>query len=154
MLYDPRIERRAKRRTDALKRVEQIDKVIARLENDGWCQGIYHVLLNDATPIDAAVITEALASGRKLEWHEMFRLSEQHCLVGAILASVPVPRSGFYALVARQLPRHYCAQASPTTRLIEYNDTVRSVSSVMRLLHKARARQVKRAGLCTPEVCS
>jgi hypothetical protein len=143
MLHDAKRERRERRRLNAVKRVEQIDMLIAELDGSapcsaGWCRErfVQFVLVNSSPSPD--VIT--------------LELLEKHCIVGAVQKHVPAPRTRFYELLAPDLPWRYYRkikkrEVSASSALIDFNDDQETVQPVLKLLRVARAHQAKLAGL-------
>ena len=137
MLYDPKIRARMareKRRLNAMRRIEQIDKVIAELEGTapgsaGWCRGSLHSLVRLGL----------------LEPGESIDVQMKSCLVGAVQMHVPQPRARFYEMLARHLPSGYGRMAC--SRLMYFNDAQCEANEVLALLRKARAHQAQLAGL-------
>jgi hypothetical protein len=125
---------------NALKRVEQIDMVIAELdgsapESAGWCKDhlLQYVIVGDPNAADLII-------------------HEKHCIVGAVQKHVPAPRTRFCKMMALDLPLKYYFRIkkctfSATDALIAFNDEQDAVGPVLKLLRDARAQQAKIAGL-------
>jgi hypothetical protein len=136
MLLDLKRERREKRRLNALKRIEQIDKIIADLDGSaetsaGWCRGRLYWFKLIPRQIDNKRVLKVAS-----------------CLVGAIEDRVvQEERTSFYRMLARFFLVRRGTPSRPRERLIRFNDNQKRVEPVLELLRNARARQMKLAGM-------
>jgi len=147
MLYDSRRDKREKRRLNAMKRIEQLDKVIAELDGTargsaGWCKGDYATLIRSP----GSFWPEWLLSAGETCGPE---LKSQHCLVGAIRMHVKNPRTRFFGMVGKYLPDGYRTKYEdrPSRGLIAFNDAQDDVGPVLALLRKVREREAQLAGM-------
>ena len=121
MLYDPKFDRR--RRKDERKReragmlVEQLDRVLWRL-NRGWWQGDWY------GPIARAPYGEYTPV----------------CLVAAITLTAQGSRKHIYDALARELPANFVPKKTSRERLVEFNDAAGSFRYVAWLLIQAQAK--------------